>query len=113
MLTLRQSQLRALAEPRIQKYIQQTIEFVRAEFPDEFARRREQGVEDLVRRALADAEAYGLPSSVDVTGLLSLMIIFGHEDFVAARENAWIKDILESDIISPADKIGMILDELS
>jgi hypothetical protein len=96
----------------VRKYVEQTIEYVRAEYPDEFETRGEDGVDLLARRAITDAQSYGLPSSVDVTGLLSLMIIFQDEDFVTKPENAEIKAILVSDIIDPSDKIGMILDEL-
>jgi hypothetical protein len=113
VLTIRQSQLQALAEPRVQEYIKQTIEYVRAEFPAELERRGEQGVEKLARRAIADAETYGLPSSVDVTGLLSLMIILGDDDFVSKPEHARAKNILVSPIINAEDKIGMVLDEIA
>ncbi|PRQ06583.1 hypothetical protein [Enhygromyxa salina] len=112
MLTIRESQLQALAEPRVRVYLEQTTKYVRAEYPEEFDKRGEEGVELLVRRAIKDAQTYGLPSSVDVTGLLSLMIILGDEDFVTKPENAELKAILESDIINPSDKIGMLLDEL-
>ena len=33
MLTIRQSQKQALAEPRVQEFIHKTIEYVRAEYP--------------------------------------------------------------------------------
>ncbi len=112
MLTIRQSQQQALAEPRVQEFIHKTIEYVRAEYPAEFECRGEPGVERLARRAIADAERYGLPSSVDVTGLLSLMIILGDEDFVSKPEHYRVKNILESPVVAAEDKIGMVLDEI-
>jgi hypothetical protein len=113
VLTIRQSQLQALAEPRVREYVEQTIAYVRAEYPAELERRGEQGVEKLARRAIADAETYGLTSSVDVTGLLSLMIILGDDDFVSRPEHVRARNILESPIINAEDKIGMVLNEIS
>ena len=109
MLEIRTAQLHVFSGAA---YVDQTADYVCRDFPAYFEAHGRDGVASLVERASTDAARYGLRSSVDVTGILSLMIILKDEDFVEKPEHAWIKGILESEIIHPTAKIGMVLQEL-
>ena len=50
--------------------------------------------------------------SADVTGLLSLMLLLG-DDFAEQEQHAWIRDLLRSASVPPAEKIKMILAQLA
>jgi hypothetical protein len=112
MLIIRNTQMDALKQPIMSQYEEKAVAYVKSDFPDEFERRGEAGVKDLVAHAVRDAQGYGMTSSADVTALLSLMIILG-EDFDAEEDNAWMRDILQSKVIAPGEKTGMILEELT
>jgi hypothetical protein len=111
MLTIRPDQLSLLAGGPAERYVAQAVEFVRTKFPVEFARRGPDGVRSLVRRAMADAPAYGFESGHEVTGLVTLMILL-RDDFVTDPFYAWARAILLAKAVPPGEKVGLILDEL-
>jgi hypothetical protein len=111
LLRIRSQQVPSLLGEPVHDYERHALEYVRRSFPHELERRGEDGIAALVARAIGDAVGYRLQSSVDVTGLLSLMLLLG-EDFAAAPQYAWIREILASTVIHASDKLGMILETL-
>ena len=70
----------------------------------------DEGVRSLVVRARDRAASYGMSSSVEVTGFLSLMLILG-DDFDTRFRSEWIPPILASRNIVGGDKFRMILQQ--
>lgn len=108
MLVIRDMQKRILALPLSDEYAHHAYAFVLKEYPDEIARRGEEGVRDLIRRAMTKGDRYQLTRSNDVTGLLALMIVLG-EDFEV--HDGAKRQLLESPLPSD-EKMAMLLDEM-
>jgi hypothetical protein len=107
-MVLRKPQLEVLADPALRTYQDRMVEYVRRDFPRDFDRLDVDGVRLLVLRARDRADRYGMKSSVEVTGFLSLMLILG-EDFETRFGYEWIPPILASDTLPSREKISMIL----
>jgi hypothetical protein len=111
MLALRADQVELLSDSPARRYVAQATGYVRTKFPVEYARRGPAGVEALVRRAMADAPAYGFTRGHEVTGLITLMILL-RDNFAADPFFDWARAILVAQAVPPGEKVGMILDEL-
>lgn len=111
MLKLRAEQVPSLLGEPAEGYQRHALEYVRRHYPQELEQRGEDGVRALVDRVIGLALAFRLESSVDVTGLLSLVLLLG-DDFLAQPRYAWAREILGSPVIHSGEKIGMILDAL-
>lgn len=112
MLRIRAEQVPSLVGEPADGLQEHALAYVRRHYPRELERRGEGGVRALVERALGEAVALRLRSSVDVTGLVSLMLLLG-DDFLAQPRYAWAREILGSTVIHSGEKIGMILDALA
>lgn len=109
-IVLRQQQLDRLADLALRDFQERMAAFILREFPDDFDRLGADGVRSLVVRARDRAAAYGMSSSVEVTGFVSLMLILG-DDFDTRFRNEWIPPILASPSIVGGDKFRMILQQ--
>ena len=75
------------------------------------AKTRDSGVRKLVLKAKASAASYGMSSTAEVAGLLSLMLVLQDEDFETRDANEWMLAILRSPSIPGAQKFRMILQQ--
>jgi len=112
VLKIRAEQVPAIVGEPIQELERHVLEYVGRCFPHELEQRGEDAIAALVTRAIGEAVGFGLSSSVDVTGLLSLMLLLG-DDFLAQPRYAWVRELLGSPVIHGGEKIGMILDALA
>lgn len=112
MLKIRAEQVPPLVGEPVEGYEQHALAYVRRHYRQELERRGEDGIRALVARAIGHAVALRLESSVDVTGLLSLMLLLG-DDVLEQPRYAWVREILGSTVIHPSEKLGMILDALA
>ena len=109
LIALRKEQLDRLSEIALRDFQDRMVPWVRREFPDDFDRLGEEGVRFWVRSARDRALSYGMQTSVEVTGFLSLMLVLG-EDFDTRYGNEWIAPILRSTGIPGGEKFRMILE---
>src|SRR4051812_41551342 len=110
LITLRKAQLERLADLALRDYQERMVDWVRREFPDDFARLGEDGLRSWVVSARDRSAAYGMITSVEVTGFLSLMLVMG-EDFDTRFRNEWIPPILASKSMPGGEKFRMILQQ--
>ena len=109
-ITLRKPQLDRLADLALRDYQDRMAAWIRREFPDDFDRLGDEGVRSWVVSARDRAASYGMTTSVEVTGFLSLMLILG-EDFDTRFRNEWIPPILASKSLPGGEKFRMILQQ--
>lgn len=109
-ILLRSGQIGTLADPSLRAYQERMIEFVKRDFYDDFMRLDEDGVRLLVLRAKEAAAAHRMITNVEVTGMLSLMLILG-EDFETRPGNEWMQDVLRSEMIPGPQKARRILQQ--
>jgi hypothetical protein len=108
-MVLRTAQLEALADPALREYQERMIAWIAKEFPDDFQRLREKGVRRLVLKAKQIAAGYGMVTNVEVTSVLSLMLVLHDEDFETREVNEWMRSILRNGSIPGAQKARFIL----
>lgn len=109
LLIIRNAQKAVFEERQFDDFVERAVAGIRRDLPEESARLGDGALRGLVRAAARDGEAYGLTGQADVAGLAMLMVLDG-EDFAAQPGNAWMRSILESGVIAPGAKLGLILD---
>lgn len=109
LLVIRNAQKAVFDKRQFDDFVERTVAAIRRDLPEDSARLGDDALRGLVRAAARDGEAYGLTGQADVAGLAMLMVLDG-EDFAAQPGNAWMRSILDSEVIAPEAKIGLILD---
>jgi hypothetical protein len=107
-ILLRKAQLDRLADLALRDYQDRMAGWIRREFPADSDRLGDDGVRSWVVSARDRAAAYGMTTSVEVTGFLSLMLVLG-EDFDTRFRSEWIPPILASKSLPGGEKFRIIL----
>lgn len=107
MIDIRAAQVKAVFAP-LREYEQHALELIAREYPAELEARGEEGCRELVSRAWAKARRYGLERRPELTGLLTLMLVFG-EDFDTEVPSR--RQLLEGPL-APEDKIDALLEAM-
>lgn len=110
MFVIRDEQIRALDEVRRQHFVEKAVAHLSRHFPSDCERVGEKALHELVKSGIDRANAYELMRELDVTGFISLMLVLGPE-FEKERENLWMGEILESDMVDPDGKMRMIFED--
>jgi len=107
MLVIRNTQVSALTE-QLREYEEHALEFIGREYPAQLETRGEPGCRQLIQSAWAKAQRYRMSRSSHVTGLLSLMLVFG-EDFETdvPQRQAVLDSPLDAD-----DKLDALLEAM-
>ena len=109
MLIIRGAQKAVFDRRQFDDFVARTVAAIRRDLPEEAAALDDEALRGRVCAAARDGAAYGLTGQADVAGLAMLMVLEG-EDFAAQPGNSWMRSILESDVIAPDAKLGLILD---
>lgn len=112
MLTIRNTQLDALGADRGGAFVSRMLAYIRGDFPSRFEELGEQGV----RRAIADATAFGETNGVRTEGgiavLLQLTMMFGPA-FERSPDAAWANALLVNQSVPESLRVSMIRDRLT
>ena len=79
MLTIRREQIRAMAAPEIERFLERARAHVVQYFPDQCAALSHSQLKDAVTHGFERADGYGLETEQDLLRYLTLMFIFGRE----------------------------------
>ncbi len=93
MLVIRQEQWAALAEPGKQRYEQKLVDYLCESRPAIAERLGDEGLRQLVGRAIASSASYGIDSERDVALYLGLTLALG-DDFDRSEKTPWAQPIL-------------------
>lgn len=101
MLTIRQSQMRALSQGRRKAFEADAVAHVRNLFPEDCGALSEEQVRGRVRDGIARGQSYGLSGRDDLLIFIEHLFILGPE-FDRTAEYGWARDLLmRSELASP------------
>lgn len=107
MIEIRGEQVKAVFAP-LREYEEHALELIAREYPAHFEVHGEDGCRALVSRAWGKARRYGMSGRPELTGLLTLMLMFG-EDFDTEVPSR--RELLEGPL-APRDKIDALLEAM-
>ncbi len=111
MLEIRKEQIQALAAARCPEYIKSTATMLREDFPDAFGTIPMEAIERTVSEVIAEATAYGVFLTPDLTLYMRLQAILGRQ-FDTNPQHHWARMILERSALSGTEKMDLIHDQI-
>jgi hypothetical protein len=97
VLLIRTKQMNAFANEAQETFVRRLAAYASEHFPEQCAALGKDGAEDAARRAVTNANSYGITSQVDICKYLNLSLALG-PDF---DQQEWAVSILQSGMVSP------------
>lgn len=97
MLTIRESQLRALEAVQRQRLEDDLVAHLRERLPAHYRAVREEGAREVIRSGIERASSYGLETDIGISVFVRLSFVFG-DDF--DRTHAWASQVLHDSSLS-------------
>ncbi len=107
MLEIRKEQIQALAAARCPEYIKSMARMLREDFRDAFGTIPMKVIERTVSEVIAEATAYGVFLTPDLTLYIRLQAILGRQ-FDADPQHPWTRAILERKDLGGTEKMDLI-----
>ncbi|HZS52791.1 MAG TPA: hypothetical protein VFA65_00200 [Bryobacteraceae bacterium] len=111
MLTIRDAQMRFVAQKRQGLFEEQTLHHLEAEYPEHFTDLGPDGVRALIERAKSAAAMHRIDSPDALAMLIELMLEFG-ESFERTPERARLRKLLEHPTLPGDVKVYAIRDRI-
>jgi hypothetical protein len=111
MLQIRKEQIQALAAARCPEYIKSMAKMLREDFPDAFGTIPTEAIERTVSEVIAEATAYGVFLTTDLTLYIRLQAILGRQ-FDTNPQHVWARTILERSDLNGTEKMDLIHDHM-
>jgi hypothetical protein len=111
MLTIRESQMAALARELIARFDYKALAHVKNCFPQLCAQMGDAGALHYVRAGLRRAREYGLESEYDLLRFLNVMFTLGSE-FDSNEKYPWVRPILENRAAPPTTRMNLLMGEI-
>jgi hypothetical protein len=112
MLTIRDSQLEALRQVRIQLFVDDMVAYLSGEYPTHCARLGPVKMRAFVERSIEAAEHLRIVTAGSVGVLTELRLVYG-ERLERAPDREWARNILAHPALPDYIRVGAVQDRLS
>lgn len=111
MFEFRKEQIQALAAARCPEYVTSMAKMLREDFPDAFGTIPSETIERTVSEVIAEATAYGVFLTPDLTLYIRLQAILGRQ-FDTNPHHVWARTILARTDLSGTQKMDLLHDHI-
>lgn len=106
MHVIRKEQMEALSAYMRQSFEDRMVEHIAADFPELFARMKEEGSREFVRAGVERCAPHGIDTEGGIRFIVDLLL--EHPDFDESRDMAWARTILQDGELSGQAKVNLI-----
>ncbi len=110
-MIIRREQMEVFVRIEREKFEERTLEALKRNWPDQAARRGEEGARQSVRMGIERAEKYGLTLEPHVHTYINLMWLYG-DRFDEDPRCAWAPGILRNSGLEPEEKVERLVEHV-